>query len=267
MVFYQESNQQLWDELTPIHERSSYYALENFKRGKLSLMPLEMEEIGDVMGKSLLHLQCHLGLDTLSWVRLGAEVTGVDFSEKSIAVANSLSDELKLRARFIHANIYEMSEVLTDEYDIVFTSYGVLSWLPDLNRWAQTIYRHMKEGGLFYIVDFHPFTGVFANESNTTDWQIADSYFHKVEPAMYKPGHSYADENSRVQSPSYEWQHPLSNVINALIQAGLTIKWLHEFPFCQYRHFSFLQKDKDGWWRINSLDSPVPLMFSVAATK
>ena len=155
-----EANRKLWDKLTPIHVASAFYDVEGFKRGRCTLAAVEREEVGDVAGKSLLHLQCHFGLDTLSWARLGAEVTGVDFSGKAIAQARALVAALGIRAEFVCCELGELPGRLRGGFDIVFTSGGVLPWLPDLRSWAKTIVGLLKLGGVFYIREFHPFAGV-----------------------------------------------------------------------------------------------------------
>src|SRR5215218_6632110 len=136
---YRKSNLELWNNWAEINAASSSYDVEGFKQGNVGLNSLELAEIGDVSGKTLLHLQCHFGKDTLSWARLGAKVTGVDFSEQAIGLARSLSEELGIRARFVCSDVYDLPEVLNGEFDIVFTSCGVLGWLPDLERWAQVV--------------------------------------------------------------------------------------------------------------------------------
>ncbi|MFW9973572.1 MAG: class I SAM-dependent methyltransferase, partial [Candidatus Odinarchaeota archaeon] len=132
-----ETNLKRWNELVELNAKSRLYDLEGFKSGNSSLLRIELEELGNVMGKSLLHLQCHFGMDTLSWARLGAYVTGVDFSDKAINLARDLSKELNIPARFIQANLYDIPNILHEQFDIVFTSYGTICWLPNLAKWAQ----------------------------------------------------------------------------------------------------------------------------------
>ena len=156
-----ETNRNNWNERTPVHAASDFYDLEGFKAGHITLTDIERREVGDVSGKTLLHLQCHFGQDTMSWSRLGAIATGVDFSDAAIELAQSLNDDLGLTARFIHSNIYDLPDALDERFDIVFTSYGVLNWLPDLDRWAKVIYKFLKPSGTFYIIEFHPFADVF----------------------------------------------------------------------------------------------------------
>jgi len=259
-------NQELWNEWTPVHERSEFYDVEGFKAGKSTLKSIELEELGDVSGKSLLHLQCHFGLDTLSWARLGANVTGVDFSDKAITLARSLSKELEIEADFVLSNIYDLPENLKGRFDIVYTSVGVLCWLPDLKQWAEVIARFLKAGGIFYMVEDHPVTSIFDNAEDTNELKIAYSYFHTPEPVKWDTEDSYAfAKDVKVYHSSYEWTHSLGDVLNALISAGLKLEFLHEFPVCAWRRFPFMEQDGTGWWRLK--DDKIPLTFSLKATR
>ncbi len=264
---FSKENLKHWNEVTPIHEKSKFYDVEGFKSGRCTLMPLEREELGDVSGKSLLHLQCHFGLDTMSWARLGAKVTGVDFSDKAIDLAKSLSKELGINANFLCCDIYDLPKILEGEFDIVFTSYGVLCWLPDIGGWAKIVAHFLKPKGTFYIVEGHPFNNVFENERDTTDLKVSYSYFHSPQPTRWEPDGSYADRDAKVTNPSYEWTHGLGDIINALISAGLTIEFLHEFPYSGEEHYPFMEKGEDGWWRLKGNKETIPLMFSLKATK
>jgi len=263
---YMESNRELWNELTPIHERSEFYDVEGFKAGKSTLKSVELEEVGDVSGKSLLHLQCHFGLDTLSWARLGAKVTGVDFSERAIALARSLSKETGIEAEFVQSNIYDLPKILSGEFDIVFTSYGVLAWLPDLKRWAEVIAHFLRRGGTFYMVEIHQLLQVLDDSADCNEPKVIHSYFpSNDEPLRFENTGSYADGSVLLHNESYEWTHGLGKVVSALTGAGLRIEFLHEFPVCCHKALPFMEQDEDGWWRIE--DDKIPLTFSVRATK
>jgi SAM-dependent methyltransferase len=264
---YVSRNLKHWNEVTPIHEKSKLYDVEGFKRGGSRLSPLEREEVGDVAGKNLLHLQCHFGLDTMSWARLGAKVTGVDFSDKAIDLARSLSQELGIDVDFICSDIFDLPEVLKKKFDIVFSSNGVLCWLPDLSAWANIIARFLKPEGFFYIVESHPVADVFENERDTKELKARHSYFYSPQPAKWIPEGTYADKEAKVTNPTYEWTHPLSDIVNSLISAGLRIDFLHEFPYLNWDFFPFMEKDKDGWWRFKERKETIPLMFSLKATK
>ncbi|HEY7346853.1 MAG TPA: class I SAM-dependent methyltransferase [Ktedonobacterales bacterium] len=267
MLDYMNANRDLWNELTPIHARSAFYDVEGFKRGRITLMSIEREELGDVAGKTLLHLQCHFGMDTLSWARLGASVTGVDFSEEAIALAQSLSQELGIAARFLHTNLYDLPDVLAEQFDIVFTSYGALCWLPDLEAWGHLIGRYLKPGGTFYIVEGHPFMMPFDDGKASDDYRVSLPYFQGPEPLKFEGDGDYADPSARVTHPAYEWNHSLGTIISALAGAGLRIEFLHEFPVCAWKAFPFLEESADGWWRVRDGMIPIPMTFSIKATR
>jgi SAM-dependent methyltransferase len=265
---YKAANRALWDEWTAIHVQSEFYDVEGFKRGDIKLHSLEREEVGDVAGKSLLHLQCHFGLGTLSWARLGATVTGADFSSKSIEAARSLSSELEIPASFVCSDIDHLPEVLSGRFDIVFTSYGVLPWLPDLKRWAGVIAHFLKPGGVFYIAEAHPISYIFDDAQGVSDLVIKYPYFARDEPIEWKTQGSYADRNAHVVQPvSYEWPHTIGDIINALIGAGLRIEFLHEFPYVTWQQLPFMVEGSDGYWRLPDREASLPLLFSIRAGK
>jgi SAM-dependent methyltransferase len=261
---YSLRNRELWDEITPIHMRSPLYDLANFKAGRSSLKSIELSEVGDVRGKSLLHLQCHFGMDSLSWARLGASVTAVDFSNRAISVARSLSEEGGVPATFICCDVYDLPDNLEGQFDVVYTSYGVLCWLHDLTKWAAVISHFLKPGGTFYIIEGHPVSTMFDSRS-AKELRVTQSYFHSLEPTRWEPDGDYADGDAKVEHPSYEWTHSLSDIINAMIGAGLKIEFVHEFPYSFYPWAAFLKSDGRGWWRLEG--DRVPLMFSLKATK
>lgn len=270
MEEYFQANQEDWDRLTILHEQAPFYDLEGFKQGKDRLRSIELTELGDVSGKSLLHLQCHFGLDTLSWARRGAVVTGVDFSEKAITLARALSQELEIPATFYQANIYHLREVLSGGFDIVFTSYGVLHWLPDLERWATIIAHYVKPGGIFYIVEDHPFFRVFRAKPDG-EFRAERPYFFASEPEQYVRKGSYATEGkseSESETGSYYiWNHDLGEILNSLINAELRIEFLHEFPYAARAKFPFMVQGEDGWWRLPERHGTIPFLFSLQARK
>jgi SAM-dependent methyltransferase len=206
-------------------------------------------------------------LDTLSWAREGAKVTGVDFSGEAIQLANELTEKTGLEARFILSNIYDLPEILEDKFDIVFTSYGVHCWLPDLTRWAEIIAHFLKSGGIFYIAEFHPFTWVFDNEFKD-DFKLKYSYFHSPEPEKFDVDGSYAGPNAKIEPcVDYEWTHGMGDVINSIIHAGLQIQFLHEFPMSCFQQFPFLEKRDDGYWYYDNPEIQLPLVYSIKAIK
>jgi len=264
---YLHANQKRWDQLTIEHEKSEFYDLEGFKKGKDRLRSIELTELGNVEGKELLHLQCHFGMDTLAWARRGAIVTGVDFSQNAISLAKSLSDELNIPGSFYCTDIYELPSVLDGNFDIVFTSYGVLHGLPDIKRWGETIAHFLKPGGIFYIVEDHPFFRVFRPKPDG-GLMAERSYFFSEEPQRIESTGSYATNEQGTSGVSYVWDHSLGDVVNSLISAGLQIEFLHEFPYAARAKFPFMEQGEDGWWRLPSKKhGTIPFLFSLQARK
>jgi SAM-dependent methyltransferase len=264
-----QANRVRWNEVTPIHARSAWYRLEEFKRGASTLDPIALAEVGEVSGQSLLHLQCHFGLDTMSWARLGARVTGVDLADDAIDLARRLSQELDIEARFVRANLYDLPAVLGDRFDIVFSSWGVLCWLPDLPSWAGVVANHLVPGGFFYLLDGHPLLNLFDDNQGVTELRVNDrsgGYFHDPQPTWWPPGGDYADPTARTVSPSYEWRHSLGEIIGALTGAGLQIDFLHEHQVIESQHLPFLEQGPDRWWRLPLGHPAIPLSFSIKAT-
>ena len=257
-----QTNRVNWNERTPVHAASDDYDVAGFRAGRITLGALERREVGDVAGKTLLHLQCHFGLDTMSWERLGATVAGVDFSDAAIALAKALRDEIGSRARFILSDVYALADVLDERFDIVFTSYGVLCWLPDLDGWARTIARHLKPGGVFYIAEHHPMLSAL-EQAESGEMVARHDYFHRQ--FRFEGGEpSYAGDKP-IESPVYEWSHSLGEIVTALISAGLRIEFLREFAFCGYRAHPIMERGADGLWRFPERNDAIPQMFSIRA--
>jgi SAM-dependent methyltransferase len=265
---YTETNRKLWDGWAEINHRAPSYRTAEFRVGGTKLHSIELDEVGVVRGKSLLHLQCHFGLDTLSWARLGATVTGVDFSRKGIEIAQGLSRELDIPAEFICCDLYDLSNHLDRQFDIVFTSYGALCWLPDLTKWAALIARHLNSGGSFHIVEFHPILYVFDPPQTNQRLEPILNYFPGQEPQLWHEEGSYADRSADFRHDSYIWQHSLAEIVNSLIHAGLRIEHVREFPYCVDEFLpGLMHEGADGWWRLSDHGDALPLMFSLKATK
>lgn len=265
METWRESNRALWDELVGLHVGAlGTYDINGFKAGRSTLRPIEVDEVGDVRGKRLLHLQCHFGLDTLSWARRGALVVGADFSPEAVTLGRRLSTEVGVSAEFVCSDIYDLPEKLDREFDIVFTSYGILCWLPDLLRWAEVIERFLVPGGFFYIVEQHPAGNVFTERDGEL---VASEPYFDVGPFVETTEGSYADRTAVLRAKtSYEWQHSLSEVINALTAVGLRLEYLHEFPFCMFHKLPSMVRGDDGWWRVPARND-LPFLFSLKASK
>lgn len=260
------ANRRLWNEWARAHFTSAFYDVKGFRRGGSRLRRFEHEEIGRVEGRDLLHLQCHFGLDTLSFARLGARATGVDFSDAAIAYARTLAAELGLDARFIRADILRLPRSLSGRFDIVYTSRGVLAWIPDLERWAAGIVRCLRPGGLFYMLEGHPVAATL--DDTATTLRLRYPYFSRRRPQRYKVEGSYADRDVRFEAKfQYEWPHSLGEVITALASAGLRIEFVHELPFAFWETVPWLVKRGGAWWLPKRLKGELPLSFSLGARK
>lgn len=267
MDSYLKNNQQLWDQWTRLHVSSGFYDIQGFKDGKCLLSEIEIQELGDVRGKKLLHLQCHFGLDTLSWARRGAIVTGVDFSKQSIETAQNIASEVDIDARFICCDVYQLNEVLFDKFDIVFTSGGVLCWLPDLSEWARVICHFLTEKGIFFIREFHPVADIFDDEASGDELRIRYPYFNIGQPLHFRDQGSYAAPDSKEQFESYEWPHSISEIVNSLLRAGLELESINEYNYCNYQHRPFLSQNDKGQWVYEKLPEGMPLQFTIKAKR
>ena len=254
-----EANRKHWDGAVPIHVASKMYDVDGFRAGRSTLKPVELEELGDVRGRSLLHLQCHFGLDTLSWAREGAAVTGADFSAPAIEAARALAAECAIDARFVVSDIYALPEHLDGQFDIVFTSYGVLCWLSDVQRWAEIAAGFVKPGGTFYIAEFHPFSQIFDDAPDVDDLRVRYPYFPTGEPLRFENTGTYTDGGGELKNTvTYEWSHPVSEVLTALINAGLRIELLHAFPHTTFR-FVPIMEPVDGARLLRPTEPAAPL--------
>ncbi|WP_105167909.1 class I SAM-dependent methyltransferase [Pseudoalteromonas sp. T1lg23B] len=253
---YLSINKQAWNKRTQIHLESKFYDVEGFKKGQSSLNPIELEQLGNVTGKSLLHLQCHFGQDTLSWARRGAKVTGVDLSADAIMQANLLAQSLALEANFIESDIYQFGQDNQQQFDLVFTSYGAICWLPDLIEWAKVIAKSLKVGGEFHMVEFHMFNDLLSGMR----------YFPNGQADVDQEG-TYTENCDGTQSTIVTWSHSLSEVINALIGAGLNIESLNEYPYSPYECFDDLEYVQGFGYQKLYQNQQVPLLYSVKAIK
>jgi SAM-dependent methyltransferase len=263
-------NEALWDAWTHVHEASEFYDLEGFKRGGIRLRPYEIEEVGPVEGLDLLHLQCHFGIDTLSWARLGARVTGADFSEAAVDLARSVAAEIGIAdARFVRSDLYDLPNVLDNDFDVVYTSRGVLGWLPDIRRWAEVVAGFVRPGGRFYITEIHPVAQILENEGvQPGEIVVRYPYWEHRDPLSWPVKGSYADPDAEVVGHTeHGWDHGLGEIVTALIDAGLRIESLREYPFLDWQ-LDFLVEADDGTWRLPpEIEGELPLSFSILATR
>lgn len=258
------ANRANWDERVPIHVGGEFYDVAGFKAGEERLRPFELAEVGDVTGKDLLHLQCHFGIDTLSWARHGARVTGLDFSAPAVEAARKLAAELRLDAEFVEANVYDAGDALGGRtFDVVYTGLGALNWLPDIGRWADVAAALLRPGGFLYLSEFHPFTHVFGGEDLTVTYDYAHG-----EPLVGDEPGTHADLSAETtHNRTYEWNHTLGAVVSAVIDAGLAVESLHEHDYTLWPRWPFLVKSGFDTYRLPEGVPNLPLMYSLRACK
>lgn len=277
-----EANRRLWDARTPIHARSAFYDVDGFIAGRTTLHDLEVDGVlsavgaDDLTGRRLLHLQCHFGLDTLSWARHhGAEVTGVDFSLAAVETARDLTERAGLggRARFVEHDVRTLD--LGQTFDVVFVSYGAVCWLPDLGDWGHTIARHLEPGGVAFVVEMHPAADTLLDEPGTTELAVGYPYWTPPDaPLRFEEDGTYADFDAEIRLPEFVWQHGIGDLVNALVGAGLVLERLEEHPFTVYPQFPFLEHRpagegaaNAGIWRLPDEMPVFPLLLSLTARK
>jgi SAM-dependent methyltransferase len=257
-------NREYWDERVPLHAASSFYDVPGFLAGKDVLRPFEHDEVGDVRGKRLLHLMCHIGLDTLCWARRGATVTGLDFSQPALDTAADIAERAGIdSARFVAADIDRATKALAGEtFDIVYTGAGVMQWIRDVDRWARVVASLVAPGGFFYIAEYHPFIDIVDDDVRGLRRGYLDrGPFVEDEPGSYT-GRADTSANTMVK-----WTHHIGSVVNALATAGLRIEFLHEFAFTDAAMFFGLERGGDGLWRFPPDRYQIPMMFSLRAAK
>jgi 2-polyprenyl-3-methyl-5-hydroxy-6-metoxy-1,4-benzoquinol methylase len=261
MSTYIDINKAWWNAKTKQHLNSDFYAHELFLKGHNTLNDIELELLGDVRGKSILHLQCHFGQDTLSLARMGAKVCGVDLSEVSIEVAQKTAADLKIDADFICSDIFKLDEVLDQEFDIVFTSYGTICWLPDMDVWAGVVERFLKPGGTFVFADFHPVVWMFDDDFK----EVTYGYFNTGVIIEINAG-SYASKEDQIPHENHCWNHDTAEVMTALLDRGLQIKAFREYNYSPYDCFSNTVAVEKGF-NIIGLEGKIPMVFSLKAVK
>lgn len=260
---YFEANRALWNEKTKHHTVSRFYDMDSFLAGRSSLKGPELELLGDVHGQSILHLQCHFGQDSLSLARMGATVTGTDIADDAIAYGIDLAEKLSLtNATFLRADTYSVPEVVKEQFDIVFSTYGVIGWLPDMRRWAQVVSRMLKPGGKLVFAEFHPVVWMFDSEFR----QMQYSYFN-TGPIIETLKGTYADKEAEIEMKEIGWNHTMSDVIQSLADEGLHIEVLKEYDYSPYDCFYNMVKTGEDRWQIRGMEGKLPIMYAMCAVK
>jgi SAM-dependent methyltransferase len=259
---YIEINTRAWNNKVETHVASEFYNMPEFLNGKSSLNPIELELLGDLNGKSVLHLQCHFGQDSISLSRLGARVIGVDLSDKAIDYANKIAAQTHANASFICCNVYDLDKHLNEQFDYVFISYGTIGWLPDLSRWAKVVSSFLKPGGQLIFVEFHPVIWMFNDEFS----DVIYSYFN-VAPIVETENGTYANKEANITQTSVSWNHDLSEVFTALLQQGLHLKIFKEYDYSPYRIFSNMEETEPGKFNLTKFARKLPMVYAIVAEK
>lgn len=259
---YIEINKHSWNNRTETHLNSEFYNMKGFLNGETSLNEIELNLLGNIEGKSILHLQCHFGQDTISLSRLGANATGIDLSDKAIENAIKIASEVRSNTEFICCNIYDLEKYLDKKFDIVFTSYGTIGWLPDLDKWAKIINHYLKPEGKFIFVEFHPVVWMFDDKFE----KVAYHYFN-VEPIKETESGTYADKNATISQSYVTWNHDLGEVIGSLLNQNLEIIDFQEYNYSPYNIFNDSVEIENKKFQIKNLENKLPLVYSIIAKK
>jgi SAM-dependent methyltransferase len=260
---WRELNRASWDSRVPVHVASAFYDLDGFRAGRDTVGPIQADEVGDVTGRRLVHLQCHIGLDTLSWARRGAVVSGLDFSAPAITQASSLAATLGIPATFVVSDVYDAASAFDGaQFDIVYTGIGALVWLPSVTRWASVVSSLLAPGGFLYLVESHPFVEVL--EEAADSFVVERDYFDSSGSVEDWP-YTYTDGPALTYTRSVQFRHSLGSVVSALAEAGLRIEFLHEFDFDAFQRFRSLKLGADGGYRVPPGRPRVPMMYSLRA--
>lgn len=262
MENYLEINKNSWNAKVEPHLKSDFYFVDEFLKGRNSLNSIELDLLGDIKGKKILHLQCHFGQDSISLSRLGAKVTGIDLSDKAIETAKDLAKQCETDTDFICSDVYDLPNILDEKFDIVFTSYGTIGWLPDLDQWAKVINHFLKPNGKFIMAEFHPVVWMFDDDFT----KIVYNYFNE-KPIVETYEGTYADTSADIVQEYVMWNHPLSEVLQNLIEKGLSIENFQEFDWSPYPCFNQVEEFEKGKWRIEKLGNKIPMVYSLSAQK
>lgn len=255
-----ELNRAMWNARVPVHLTSKMYDLESFVSGRDPLTAIEIDLLGDVTGKRVLHLQCHFGQDTIALARKGAVVTGLDISDTAIAEARKLSAQCGVKADWVLSNVIDHVPELDGRFDIVFTSYGTIGWIPDLRPWAANIRRYLKPGGHLVFVEFHPAVWMFDNDFT----HIAYSYFNRKTIVEEEQG-TYADRDASITFESHSWNHDLGEVLTVLLNEGFRIERFMELDGSPHDSFRNAVKGEDGMYRIKGMEGKLPMVYGLSA--
>ena len=269
---YASTNRANWDDRVPIHLSSTQaYNVDAFVTDAAMIsrtVQFDSERLPDLAGQRIIHLMCHLGLDTLSFARLGADATGLDFSGESVAVGRDAASRAGLDVEFVQSDVYAARGAVEGDFDIVYMSYGVLNWLPDMKRLGGVVRSLLKQGGLFHLTEHHPMAMAMDIPSDRDNLTVGYPYFDSGEPEISDNETSYISGEGKIAHPTtYQWQHSLSDVVSGLIDSNLRLITLREFPFGTFPSGHPLSQRPDGYWHYAERPEFAPLMFTVQAVR
>ena len=253
-----------WDERVPIHFESAMYRehMDGLRSGGHCLEDHTVAHLGDLTGKRAIHLQCHMGMETVSLARLGAEAVGVDFSGPAVEVGRRIAGELDLNATFVQCNVYDTLDHVEGDFDLVFVTVGALCWLPDMSRWAHIVSKLLKPGGMLYLYEVHPFLDIFDEHETERRLEVRYPYFMGDQPLRFVEPGTYADRDAKTEhNESYEWVHPLSEVMTALLTEGMSIERFEESAECCWPRFDMMKEVTP-----NKFELPAPMTHSLPFT-
>lgn len=261
-----ETNRRNWDERVGIHvgDRSGIYNVEAFLRGESGLMPIESGEIGDVTGLRIAHLQCHFGIDTLSLARMGAQITGLDFSPSAIAAARELAQQTGLNADFVEANVYDATKHLpAQSFDLVYVSWGAINWLQDIRSWASTVSALLKTGGRLFMAEVHP----ALLQLEEIDGQLVVTY--PLDTTLhFQEETTYAGDGQPLHNrDTFEWVHSTSSLITALLENGMKLSSYREHDSLPWPAVPSMVLGEDRMFRMPEGKAAPPLSFTLTAEK
>ena len=266
---FSAANRRNWDERVAIHRRDATgcYAVERFLAGEKRLHAIESGELGEIADKRLIHLQCHFGLDTLILASEGAIATGLDFSPAAIVEARRLAAKISVAADFVCADVYDARQAVEGEFDIVFTTWGTIGWLPNIAGWAETIASLLAPGGVFYFADAHPAMLVFEEREGrlVAEWETDTPI---DEPLVFDEAQTYTgDPTPLTATRTYQWIHSLPRIVSALTGAGLVLDFVHEHSWLPWPPFPMCVRNDNGAYCLPNGAPPLPLAVSLRAMK
>ncbi|WP_407555598.1 class I SAM-dependent methyltransferase [Streptomyces sp. Pv4-95] len=265
------ANQANWDARTPVHVASEFYGLDGSRTADDWFAPFEWTDLGDLSGRDVLHLQCHLGTETAAFAERGARAVGLDFSAAAVAEARRLADEAGRDVEFVRCDVHRAADALGDRrFDVIYTGKGALCYLPDLAAWAGVVSSLLRPGGALYLVEFHPLLDALGPTPGPEreDLLLRHDYSGGRGPLRSDTPCTYTDGPPvRGATTSYEWRHGIGEVISAVVGAGLTVQVVRETELLPWKRFSSMVPSDNGWWRLPPSEPIIPMLYAVRAVK